>query len=1166
MKLDPKLHSESSPTTGFYKPEVVRVIVSGYGDSDDLGKIMKISFASKIGRGFLAAGFVDQSRLYDLAALKSVVRVMPDVRLNYNETSRSESGKPIPETTMLRVREITGAADVNLTFGINGTGVHVAIVDTGVDFGGLDLASAVARNSTGYPLAIDPDGQGLVITNTTFRARLLYERGRYVIVNASQVFVTFQGVFLNMFRGGLGTEVAYWNGTSVNFTRLRQNFRIGVNSTHFITSKSGVYHFGLMVEKDEFGGPGAYGIPYPVLVVDSEKAGVYDTVYVDLSTTYALWTGAFEPDYDFYDEAPHRVGDGSEYLTADYTGDGLPDISAGLLGAQVLDVRGVISKRTYPYNFTVGFQGGVLLPGLDPKGNFFGVMFDFAPHGTLCAASVASRGVVNYEVYGNGTKYPLLGIAPGASIISAKALWLGDVLYAWMWLSGFDFNLENSTWIYTGRHKADVISNSWGISEWPILGAGVGYDPLSILENALTVPGYMSPNYPGTVFVHAMGNGGPGYGTMTSSGFSSLVISVGASTSFHWASSLGLARMGGPSNAADDIIAWSGRGPNSIGEPKPDLVNVGAFTFDVGPVNAGFGNGSRIWRIFGGTSQAVPLTAGSAALVTQALKGAGVAADPFTVKVILMSTAVDIGNDPFVQGAGRVNNFDAVSYALAANAGARETFAVYTTASYVNLTPMLQRAWSSLGGLFINNTFGPMPSGPFKSSSWFAGCVPAGKSAAATFTLMNPSLSSVNISIQPTSFQLIKSVTFHNISDPTLGLKPKYFNLTAIAGPIPSDVSLLIVKLTYPFEKFYNSTATPYGYPSNLLYLYAYNWNDANHDNLVQINETSLVNYGYNWGNCQEVRINNPQAKMPHSQLIGVWQATPQYMAEVGVSKAESIYLYEPITFTLHIQFYKKTTWKWLSAPSSVIVPACQNRNFTAKLFPPADAQPGVYEGFITLTGNNTQTTNIPVSVIVPIKTVGLSYPHSFGGARTDNGTMYDNGAAFGTFDWRWRYESGDWRLFTFTVTEGDYVRGKADTAVLKIEWANSKTSFDVYAFDPSGKIVGTTTPPVAWFYGVPSDWLPFTGVFYPSQNAGPNATILAVPIAEAGQYTIVLHATLFDGNAAAETFRGKIELISVKAPPPIDYELYVSGFVTGAICIAAVVVVILSLRRKLKE
>ncbi|MBI3023515.1 MAG: peptidase S8, partial [Thaumarchaeota archaeon] len=156
-----------------------------------------------------------------------------------------------------------------------------------------------------------------------------------------------------------------------------------------------------------------------------------------------------------------------------------------------------------------------LLAPMDPYGNYVGVMFDFAGHGTQTASNVASRGVSSYDIYGNGTMYKLEGVAPGAQIVAVKGIYIGDILYGWMWTSGFDYDSSLKQWVYSGNHRAELISNSWGISSWPLLESGMGYDVVSALENALSVPGSFSPDYPGTLFFQAMGNGGPGYGEAT---------------------------------------------------------------------------------------------------------------------------------------------------------------------------------------------------------------------------------------------------------------------------------------------------------------------------------------------------------------------------------------------------------------------------------------------------------------------------------------------------------------------------------------------------------------------------------------------------------------------------------------------------------------------------
>ena len=1130
---------------------LIRVIVLGRGNANAAKNLMRSGFSSYFPSGFAVVGQVSRSNLQALSSLENVVRIMPDFPICYDEKSRLEVDSPGPQTDMFRIRELTGASRTNIDLGLNGSGVTVAIVDTGVDFGNPDISNAVARDAEGKPIAIDADEQGLVITNTTFQAKMESLENQNIMRSSSDIQITSKGIFLDIWNQGLGTDIKYWNGTEILTAHLAENFKIGEDTKNFILSKSGVYHFGLLMEKDSFGGPGANEIFYPVLVVDSRTAGLYDSVYVDFSSTYARWAGSMEADYSFFDETSHHVGDGSEILASDLTGDGMPDISAGLLGAQILDVWGVFQNQTSEYDTILGFPSGVLLPGLDPKGDFIGVMFDFEPHGTFCAANVASRGVVEYDVYGNGTTYKLPGIAPDSSIIAAKALWLGDVFYTWMWVSGFDLDAKSGRWVYTGRHRAEVVSNSWGWSEWPLLGAGVGYDLLSIIENALSLPGFLSHGYPGALFVHAVGNGGPGYGTMTSSGFSSFALSVGASTSFHWASSLGLERMGVYSNAGDDVVAWSCRGPNALGQSKPDLLNVGAFSFDAGPINGGYGNGSRAYDVFGGTSQAAPLTAGAAAIVVEGLKRSRREFDPSTVKTILMSTAQDLGNDPFVQGSGRVDVYKAASYTIGRDTQDCVAFRIHTNTTYTNVMESLADAWAMLDFALPNATMIQQQSNiVFEDTSWYAGTIPNGDSGSATFVVDNPSNTPINLSVKSSVLELAATYSYSNRSDPSLNGVPLYFDLTKIAGPMPNDTVLMIVRLDYSFESFYNSTATPYGSPSNLLYLYAYDWEDINQDASVQWNETALVNYGYNWGNSQEIRIFHPFEKMMHEKVIGVWEATPKYMKSSGDVTAEETYSYEPVNFTIHVDCYKKTSWTWLSSRDQISVDSKSSTEFTATVQIPEEVSPGVYGGYLVLECPGRQTTYVPVSAKVPIELSKFNEPEEINRVSTHSSILYDNSFMHGATDWKWRYESGDWRIIPLKINVAD--SSSEEVLVFRLEWTNPNTSIDIYVLDPSGNITGTTTPPIGWLFDFPNNWVPGTGVFYPSQNAGANATIVTVPVNEPGLYTIVLHTTLFDGRQKTEKFDAILDVAQLRVRPPeiqvLDYLPYLIGFASGIV------------------
>ena len=170
--------------------------------------------------------------------------------------------------------------------------------------------------------------------------------------------------------------------------------------------------------------------------------------------------------------------------------------------------------------------------------------------------------------------------------------------------------------------------------------------------NALAAPRFLDRNYPGIVIVQGGGNGGYGFGTITSPGAAVGAITVGAATSGHFWLALGIPLYG---FRWDDIISWSLRGPTPAGYVKPDVVNIGAFGIAAYPVGLN-------WGIFGGTSQATPLTAGVVALVLSAVADRvdPAAVDPFLVRQFITSTAVDIGYTPFTAGHGFVNATAAV--------------------------------------------------------------------------------------------------------------------------------------------------------------------------------------------------------------------------------------------------------------------------------------------------------------------------------------------------------------------------------------------------------------------------------------------------------------------------------------------------------------------------
>jgi len=335
-----------------------------------------------------------------------------------------------------RIGEITGSQLAETKYNVTGKGVTIAIVDTGVDFSNPDIKDSLARDEFNHPIMIDADGQGIVLTNSTFFG---FIDKNNIIKNYSQplpkgmtsdVYHTKGGVFLNIHQDGKGTEVPIYNsffpqaGTSIIFNgTLNSDMKIGDNNRDYIKSKSGIYHLGIMYQGG-LAGPQARIQVVPILFVDSNVAGKYDTIIPDLSTSWEDYTRSqLEPgeqpdyDFDFTDEKPIVLGSGNEFLIYDSNEDGIIDYSAGTVGAKVLDVYGVIQNKTITLDDTLNAINGTLLPPLDPNGEFFGVMTDFMGHGTSSASSITSKGIQEYDIYNNTKKFVIKGVAPDAKIV-----------------------------------------------------------------------------------------------------------------------------------------------------------------------------------------------------------------------------------------------------------------------------------------------------------------------------------------------------------------------------------------------------------------------------------------------------------------------------------------------------------------------------------------------------------------------------------------------------------------------------------------------------------------------------------------------------------------------------------------------------------------------------
>src|SRR5256885_3326854 len=776
-----------------YENPVKRYVVFGSGPISDVRSIAHSLIYDTISKnGFFSVGVFSQN---DILNLKSKgYAVIEDFPLEFDSLNQVNSNVIVQEGS--RIGKILGTEDVYQNYGYTGKGITIGIVDTGTDFSNTDIRDSVSRDKNNIPVMIDADGQGLVLTNATFIANI---NDKGILKNytatipkniTSNVYVNSKGVFLNINKNGNGTKIQVFNsmypkggGGPVLTGTTSNDYKIGKNSKSFIISKSGIYHFGVIYENILQGQSSRLQL-VPVLVVDSKIAGLYDTIIPDMSdswkdfTRFDLSLESFpEYDYDFTDETAITLGNGKESLVYDSNKDGKLDYSAGSLGARVLDVYGVIGKSPM-IDKKIGATNGTLLAPIDTKGNYLGIMYDFQGHGTSTAASITSKGIEKYDIYGNTTKYSLSGVAPGAKIVPIKALWFGDAVYGWLWAAGF--NQEKNAWVFDGKPRVDILSNSWGISAFPILQSVPGLDMQSLLLSALEVPGSLDKNYPGILVVSSAGNAGHGYGTLGTPDAAPYALTIGAVTNNVYIGSNSFKnqpRFGNSTYFSGDVAGFSSRGPSLVGDPKPDLMGIGEYSFTPTSVTKYNKNATDPFALFGGTSLAAPLVAGSAAVLMESLKQKGEQYDPFKIENILMSTATDLKNDPFTQGSGLVNVTNAVNFVK----GKDDTFVVYNNASYSNIKKILDVPINALNSSSIGLERFQLNNNSFPQTSWFGGRLLPGDRTSATFTIENPTNKTLEIKITPKILELIKKSQYDGVTD--LNLQDPLLNKPGVYRP-----------------------------------------------------------------------------------------------------------------------------------------------------------------------------------------------------------------------------------------------------------------------------------------------------------------------------------------------------------------------------------------------
>lgn len=1148
---------------------------------------------------------ISRNDLTELASTKGVLAVLPDVRIdaliNKEMASLRDAEDIIQELDSAYqvttegsyhyTLNITRSIDVWLNYNVRGEDVKLAIIDTGVDYGspGLGL-DAIARDEYEYPLVFDASSLGLVLTPV----EAVDAGDGYIYVDPSQLYV-FQPPYY------------VWKWTNSLYVRITgcRSYTGWVpfpgDNKWYVGDipRYGTVKFGLLFQDMSASVAGtSTRIQYtiPVILVDSDGNGSYDTLYADTSTAlYLLWLALSQSpcsvsipgapttaDFSFADETPTYYG--NEVIARDLNDDGLSDYSVGTLAGYVYDAAFAIllekidwlEEYVLPLEPLYGYQTtgivdlhdvwryepvAVVWPGLDPYGDYVVIEYDYNSHGTFCATTAAGRDY--YAQTGYGVR-SIAGQAPETKIAASPALYYGTVAVSIYFFSGFElttpygdgsvyvwptlltnpwiaFDGWNWSWAYLGEHQVDITSNSYGISGWALWGWASGMDPSSAIFDYTTIKS-------GTAHFVAVGNGGPGWGTIASPASSTLAIGVGAATEFTYRPIYGYYWPG----SSRQVITWSNRGPTELGVVKPDIVAVGAFAWAVGRTWEALGsrtlNGGLVYALFSGTSQATPMAAGVGALVVSAYKSLEASRMPsYLLKTILMNTAQDMGFDELSQGAGFVDAYKAVTAVMDPDFPR-----VYSPS-------ILNDLITEMGDTHKSFTYGGVLEGTWYEPKIFVPSVRSGSRVMRQLIVEGTG----SYRVYPVRLQGVSSVGLCNIVlgiiDPAIitscSGEDVSFKVDASTryGHLIIDMETLKqydffeIEVVFPFEYFESGGRTgAYSLliPSTVLEL-AY-WIDVDGDGVFRWSETARISYDIRRANAVRIQMGDLEGNIEEIEnLARVYMGVdptqlPRYLVvRVGVSGAT---FRGVLPIKARVVGYKYTSWSDVTIlPSRFTSSGSVRVNVIVK----GPAKPGFYSGYVVVE----ETTRghkslVPVSFFVPIE---LRTPSNYVLSPYAEARQYRNTYLRGAFDYTWRYESGDWRVFKVYVPptfKNLWALG------LKVTWpTHDKPAYasnvDVHLYGPYTYYMVETETGIVYQYRVSGAQLaaelsrdPAGGSSYnPTRfwdSVGPGESLIISPITSTGTYRVVIRNIQLSGMSYEEPFT--LELIPVTLSVKYSY------------------------------
>ncbi len=976
--------------------------------------------------------------------------------------------------------------------GFTGEGVNIAILDSGVDFGHPDLEGKQATYEggpyDGWPIALDPRSMRQYYYNGLTSSDNYNDWMDYSwYADVGNVLRCFEGETTFEFN-----EETYSIDASIAALSKSGEIRWGIHPDEqfadfvydwvpFIlldTAVAGQYDTVIADLNFDFWFDGYDDVANKADPVLSQDLGSY--VYTDtVVMTGTLWSDPFMlimgipptwwgPDYTSTSTETVPTGAWIWALNHDSVpgatdgADGMPEVSGGTI-YYIADGAHPVPGMDYLYPD----MGPAGMPPIPFNGQLVAFMLGSywaggGEHGTMCASAAAAGGVAqgHFAVTGEWVQYdpedgtnflappsgdpddmmPWLkpddtgtvqGPAPGAKIIA-----VGDNYEVVNDMQGFydaytflAYGVDGAP--NSGDEFIDIVSMSYGDGTVH----NDGWDWESRLLSY-----YNETFLPHTTFFASSGNGGPGFGTVNSPQ-GNTAVSVGASTQYGASTVFGSAISAGQINDGE-VVHFSGRGPDAMGRPDPDVVATGGWGAGDVPLNLapGYGaftswyvqDGHQAWYEWGGTSRAAPEAAGVMALVYDAYKQAhGSFPDYETARQILMASADDLNHDVLMQGAGRVNA-DRATDVAGGLAG-------------VSVSPSLLAAGDYQGAAYES----------------FAHILYPGDAWSQTFTVSNSGAAAATVTIGDEVLQEMEALTYTQVVSPYLGTEGPYPDTyyyhadyfvgadpsttshgADLAIPVPVGADLMQVVMVHPFELFDYSYQDPdpntVSYSQNQRWsLTVFDWTDRNGDgklwedvnddgvvsvdygDVVDISSTGAVTqtelnrftYAYNWANIQEATVRLGDRPDIDNIVIGLVHNTPN-VARPGWGAAE----YEANPIVVKVIFYQKADWDLVTtSTTSLSVPAGGNATFDATFAIPADQAAGLYEGAITVSEGG-HTTLVPTTVNVAVPSDELLF--NLGGT-DDTGSPYNNGRMGAGSTWYSVLEEGDWRYFFYDAAAG---------------------------------------------------------------------------------------------------------------------------------------------------